>query len=65
VLQLLAAGLSNKEIGRTLSIQVPTVKNHVRSIFAKLRIRNRSQAAAWTHLMEWGTGPPAAQRTGT
>jgi DNA-binding NarL/FixJ family response regulator len=49
VLHLLAVGLSNKEIGRSLSIQVPTVKNHVRSIFAKLRIRNRSQAAAWTH----------------
>jgi two-component system, NarL family, nitrate/nitrite response regulator NarL len=64
VLQLLAAGLSNKEIGRMLSIQVPTVKNHVRSIFAKLRIRNRSQAAAWTHVMEWGTSPSVAQRTG-
>jgi DNA-binding NarL/FixJ family response regulator len=49
VLHLLAAGLSNKEIGRSLSIQVPTVKNHIRSIFAKLRIRNRSQAAAWTN----------------
>jgi DNA-binding NarL/FixJ family response regulator len=63
VLQLLAAGLSNKEIGRTLSIQVPTVKNHVRSIFAKLRIRNRSQAVAWTHVTEWGTSPSVAQRT--
>jgi DNA-binding NarL/FixJ family response regulator len=49
ILHLLAAGLSNKEISRKLSIQVPTVKNHVHSIFTKLRIRNRSEAAAWAH----------------
>ena len=48
VLHLLAAGLSNKEISRELSIQVATVKNHVHSIFTKLRIQDRSQAAAWT-----------------
>jgi two-component system, NarL family, nitrate/nitrite response regulator NarL len=49
VLHLLAAGLSNKEISRKLSIQVATVKNHVHSIFTKLRIRDRSEAAAWAH----------------
>jgi two-component system nitrate/nitrite response regulator NarL len=49
ILHLLAAGLSNKEISRKLSIQVATVKNHVHSIFTKLRIRDRSEAAAWAH----------------
>ena len=49
VLHLLAAGLSNKEISRRLSIQVATVKNHVHSIFTKLRIRDRSEARAWSY----------------
>lgn len=49
VLNLLAAGLSNKEISRRLSIQVTTVKNHVHSIFTKLRIRDRSETRAWAY----------------
>lgn len=49
VLRLLAAGLSNKEISRRLSIQVATVKNHVHSIFTKLRIHERSEARVWAY----------------
>jgi two-component system, NarL family, nitrate/nitrite response regulator NarL len=45
VLSLLAAGRSNKEIGRALSLQEITVKLHVRNIFRKLHVRNRVQAA--------------------
>lgn len=45
VLSLLAAGRSNKEIGRALSLQEITVKLHVRNIFRKLQVRNRVQAA--------------------
>jgi RNA polymerase sigma factor (sigma-70 family) len=46
VLQLLAAGLTNKEIGIRLDIAENTVKNHLKNILAKLHLQNRVQAAA-------------------
>jgi DNA-binding NarL/FixJ family response regulator len=46
VLQLLAAGLTNKEIGSKLDIAENTVKNHLKSILGKLHLQNRVQAAA-------------------
>ena len=45
VLQLLAAGLTNKEIGSELEITENTVKNHLKSILGKLHLQNRVQAA--------------------
>jgi DNA-binding NarL/FixJ family response regulator len=44
VLDLLAQGLSNAEIGRALFISPITVRNHVSNIFAKLQVTNRRQA---------------------
>lgn len=38
---LIASGYSNKEIAHALGIRVPTVKNHVSSIFDKLDVRRR------------------------
>lgn len=46
VLRLIAAGLSNKEIGRALSITERTVRFHVTSIFTKLGATSRTQAVA-------------------
>ena len=46
VLALLAAGLTNREIGERLSISQPTVKTHVGHVLTKLHLRNRSEAAA-------------------
>ena len=46
VLRLIAAGLSNKQIARSLSITERTVKFHVTSIFNKLGADNRAQAVA-------------------
>lgn len=46
VLQLLARGASNKEIGSELSISEHTVKSHVANIFAKLEARDRTEAVA-------------------
>ena len=45
VLRWLAAGASNREIGRQLVIAESTVKRHVYNIFGKLNVRNRTQAA--------------------
>lgn len=45
VLQWLTSGASNREIGRRLYIAESTVKRHVYNIFAKLNVRNRTQAA--------------------
>ncbi len=47
ILQLVADGLSNKEIGRRLSITEGTVKNHVHNALEKLHVANRVQAAAY------------------
>ncbi|WP_205043269.1 response regulator [Rhodanobacter glycinis] len=44
VLKLLAHGKSNKEIGAALYITETTVKSHLRSVFAKLNVLNRTEA---------------------
>ena len=45
--RLLAAGLSNREIGVQLYISANTAANHVRSILAKTGAANRTQAARY------------------
>jgi DNA-binding NarL/FixJ family response regulator len=45
VLRLIAAGLSNKEIGARLSVSVATVKTHLEHILQKLQVSDRTQAA--------------------
>ncbi|MBN1439640.1 MAG: response regulator transcription factor [Anaerolineales bacterium] len=44
VLRLLAAGRSNPEIAEALYVSLNTVKAHVKSVFGKLGVHNRSQA---------------------
>jgi DNA-binding NarL/FixJ family response regulator len=46
VLDLLAQGMTNKEIAEVLVITTNTVKRHLKSIFEKLDIHTRSAAAA-------------------
>jgi LuxR family transcriptional regulator, maltose regulon positive regulatory protein len=45
VLKLIAAGLTNREIAETLSISPETVKKHTGSIYGKLGVRGRTEAA--------------------
>ncbi len=47
VLRHMALGLSNKEIGRSLSISIETVKEHVQNILRKIAVSDRTQAAVW------------------
>jgi LuxR family transcriptional regulator, maltose regulon positive regulatory protein len=46
ILTLIAEGLSNKEIARSLDIGPETVKSHLKSVFAKLGVERRAQAVS-------------------
>jgi len=47
VLELIAEGMLNKNIAKTLFISEKTVKNHVSNIFKKLNVTDRTQAAIY------------------
>jgi DNA-binding NarL/FixJ family response regulator len=47
LLRLLAAGASNAEIADQLHVSVGTVKNQLSTVFSKLDVRDRTQAALW------------------
>ncbi len=47
VLKLIAEGMINKEIAKTLYISEKTVKNHISNIFKKLDVNDRTQAAIY------------------
>ncbi|MFC5948032.1 LuxR C-terminal-related transcriptional regulator [Pseudonocardia lutea] len=59
VVELVATGRSNAEIGSRLLVSAGTVRTHLRSVFAKLGVTNRVELAAWA--VEAGhTGRPGA-----
>jgi ATP/maltotriose-dependent transcriptional regulator MalT len=49
ILNLVANGLSNSDIGNKLYISARTVENHISTIFSKLNIHTRTEAAALVH----------------
>ncbi len=53
VLQKVAEGLSNREIGAELHIAESTVKNHLRNILDKLRLKNRAHLVAYAYEQGW------------
>ncbi len=46
VLQLVAQGLSNRQIAERLYLALPTVKGHNRNIYSKLQVNRRTEAVA-------------------
>lgn len=55
VLALVARGMANKQIGRALGISDRTVKAHLTSVFARIGVTDRTQAALWAQ--RHGLGP--------
>lgn len=47
ILQLLRAGMSNREISEKLAISENTVKWYIKGIYSKIGVHNRAQAVAW------------------
>jgi DNA-binding CsgD family transcriptional regulator len=47
VMDLIAAGMNNRQIAATCFISEKTVKNHINRIFAKLHSSSRSEAIAY------------------
>jgi DNA-binding NarL/FixJ family response regulator len=61
VLALMALGESNREIAHELYLSVDTIKTHVRSVFNKLGVSNRTQAALAAS--DLGLAPPERRRS--
>ncbi|MFF4284744.1 response regulator [Streptomyces sp. NPDC001633] len=49
VLRLVAEGMSNPEIARTLHVSTATVKTHINNLFAKAGLRDRAQAIHYAY----------------
>ncbi|MGH2522269.1 MAG: protein kinase domain-containing protein [Anaerolineales bacterium] len=58
VLQLLAEGLSNKEIARLLTVASRTVNFHLDNIYSKLGVSSRTEAAIYALRHGWVRRPP-------
>lgn len=54
ILYSLASGQSNEEIATALTVSVRTVERHVRNIYMKIGVHNRSEATRWA--IEHGVG---------
>lgn len=65
VLRLVGRGFSNKEVARSLNLSESTIKAHMHSIFAKLRVRRRGEAIARLRSEPWLEGSAGSRPTET
>ncbi len=66
VLQRIVAGHSNKEIAEEFSVELATIKSHIRQLYSKLHVRSRVQAivrARELHLITPAVAPSAIGST--
>jgi two-component system nitrate/nitrite response regulator NarL len=61
ILKLVQEGMSNKMISRALGIELPTVKNHVHSILAKLGVHRRAEAISLLYRPDGTNGRTARE----
>jgi DNA-binding NarL/FixJ family response regulator len=61
VLRLVAQGLSNREIARSVYMSPDSIKVYLKSIFEKLNVRNRTQAAVLAFQMGLGGPLPSSK----
>ena len=64
ILELLASGLSNKDIGIQLDLTTGTVKQHLNAIFTKLGVSNRTWAASIWQEHDRSSTDPNVQTSG-
>jgi DNA-binding NarL/FixJ family response regulator len=57
VISRLIQGLNNEQIAASLSIDVETVKQHIKSLFCRLGVEDRTQAVVWA--LHNGWAPPS------
>ena len=60
ILDLIAEGLSNREIGQRLFLAEKTVKNYVSTLLSKLNLQRRTQAAVLATELRRGTATPSS-----
>lgn len=53
ILELIAKGLNNREIGERLYLSLHTIKNHVHKILQKLQVSRRSDAVKYAYEKQW------------
>ncbi|MBP7999458.1 MAG: response regulator transcription factor [Chloroflexi bacterium] len=56
ILQMIATGLSRKEIAAALYLSLNTVKTHTQNLYRKMNVHSRTQALALAQ--RWGIIPP-------
>jgi DNA-binding NarL/FixJ family response regulator len=61
ILELIGEGLTNRQIGERMFLAEKTVKNYVSSLFAKLGMQRRTQAAAYAARLREHGEPGAAE----
>jgi pimeloyl-ACP methyl ester carboxylesterase/DNA-binding CsgD family transcriptional regulator len=61
VLELIAAGLDNRQIAKRLFLSEKTVRNHITRVFSKLGVPNRAQAIVLARDSGFGRGDKPAR----
>ena len=59
ILDLIAEGLTNRQIAEQVHLAEKTVKNYVSNLLSKLGMERRTQAAVYATKLRDGTAPPA------